>query len=86
MKRWIKTIIIILAILLFSGAAYGDTATVLRGTKVENWQIYENDGDIQVIGPQGQAGFGQTDGDQTWIYVPDGQDSTYTVIQHDNDE
>ena len=81
-----KKVTITLAILLLAGAAYGDTATVLRGTKVENWQIYENDGNIQVIGPQGQAGFGQTDGDQTWIYVPDGQDSTYTVIQHDNDE
>jgi len=81
-----KKATITLAILLFAGAAYGDTATVLRGTKVENWLIYENDGDIQVIGPQGQAGFGQTDGDQTWIYVPDGQNSTYTVIQHDNDE
>ncbi|MBW1870379.1 MAG: hypothetical protein JRI73_14325 [Deltaproteobacteria bacterium] len=59
-----KKATITLAILLFAGAAYGDTATVLRGTKV----------------------FGQTDGDQTWIYVPDGQNSTYTVIQHDNDE
>ena len=76
-----KKATITLAILLFAGAAYGDAATVLRGTKVENWLIYENDGDIQVIGPQGQAGFGQTDGDQTWIYVPDGQGSTYTVTE-----
>jgi len=83
-----KRLIITLAILLFTGTAFADSATVLRGTKVENWLVYENDGNIQVIGPQGQAGFGQTDGDQTWIYVPGSgdQDSSYTVIQHDWDD
>jgi len=84
--KWIEILIIALALATWAAVSYSDTATVLRGTKVENWLVYENDGDILVIGPQGQAGFGQTDGDQTWIYVPDGQDSTYTVIQHDNDE
>jgi len=84
--KWTEIIIIVLALATWAAVSYSDTAALLRGTNVENWQIYENDGDIQVIGPQGQAGFGQTDGDQTWIYVPDGQNSTYTVIQHDNDE
>ena len=43
-----KTIIITLAILFFTGSAYADTATILRGDgSVENWQIIRNGNNIQ---------------------------------------
>lgn len=81
-----KKAIIILAILLFTGTVYADSATVLKGSKVESWLAYENDGDIVLVGPNGETGYGQTDGDQTWIGVPGDleTDSTYIVIQHDD--
>ena len=36
MKRWMETIIILSAILLWAVVSYADTATVLQGTKVGN--------------------------------------------------
>ena len=55
---------------------------------MESWLVYEDQGDVVLVGPQGQAGYGQTDGDQTWISVPGTTetDGFYTVIQHDRDD
>ncbi len=81
-----KRLIITLAILLMAGTAYADTATVLQGTEVSSWLVFENDGDIILTGPQGQSGFGQRTEGQTWIGVPGNleEDSIYIVIQHDD--
>ena len=83
--KWIEIAVITIALATWAAVSYSDTAIILRGTKVENWQVYENDGNIQVVGPKGEYGFGQTDGSQTWLYVPEygDEESSYTVIQHD---
>ena len=84
-----KKAIIILAILLFTGMAFADEGYILKGSKVEMWQVIRNGDDIQIITPDGSpSGFGQRNGDQTWIYMPAGNDreSSYTVIQHDRDD
>ena len=82
-----KRLIITLAILLFAGTAYADTATVLQGTKVEGWLAYENNGVLQVVGPEGQYGAGTTGNGRTWLYVPRSteEDSTLITIQHDDE-